>query len=336
MGVSAAVSLVTAPSAHARIDDTPDCDSVAVVRCGFNDVNEMRREAAQGDVPKIYKALGISQQDLRGTFVNGIVYRDGRVTVDGKVVATGAMTAGRNYGGTPIAGTNAGKYPTSKFVDEGQTAFVKMTGGEFDFAVIKACGNPVSATPKQQPKPAFRCVRLDVERISRTERKFTAIADVSGGATVEKYEFGFGDGYGITVTEESYTYTYKKAGTFDTSVVLHVKVGDQIKKVSTRTCEKPVTITPKDQPVCRYDESLPKDSPDCVKPAVLSSVAPTPPAPTPTRATPTPTPTQPQKIADTGPAAAISGVVGSSALGYGAYLFTTSRRQLIDRLLGRH
>lgn len=233
-------------TAYAVVDDTPDCnDGVAVLNCGVRSIQKANER--YGEAAKIFAAFGISRNDLTGEFKEGIVWRDGRVTVGGEVVATGAITAGRNFGGTPIPGTNAGKYPTSKFATEGQTAFIKMIDGKFSFAIIKSCGNPVTGTPKQPPQapePKFACVNLAAEKISRTKFKFTATASASGGATIEKYEFGFGDGFGITVPDKSYTYDYKKTGTFKTNVVVHVKVNGAIKKVTSPACEKTITVSP--------------------------------------------------------------------------------------------
>ena len=331
-------SIVWTNAASAVVDNTPDCDNVAIIRCGAFDMDTMRQKASRDDVPKIYNHLGISQEDLKGKFVNGIVWRDGRVTVDGKTVATGAMTAGRNFGGTPIKGTNAGVYSTSKFVTEGQTAFVKMKAdGTFDFAVIKACGNPVKATPKQpEAKPAYECVRLDVEKISRTKYRFTANATASGGATIEKYEFGFGDGFGITVNDKSYTYEYKRTGTFNTNVVVHVKVDGKIVKATSRACEKPITVNPveeKPEP-CPYNSSLPKDSPDCQPPVENCPIKGKENLPK-DSADCKEGEVAPAAIASTGPGALLGGMVGSSILGYGAYTYTQSRRFLIGKHLGR-
>ena len=337
---SALTTISLSNAASAIVDNDPDCDNVAIIRCGVFDTDAMRNKASQDDVPKIYRHLGISQDDLKGQFVNGIVWRDGRVTVDGKVVATDAMTAGRNFGGTPIEGTNAGVYSTSKFVTEGQTAFVKMkSDGTFDFAVIKSCGNPVKATAKvpEQPKPAYECTSLTVEQISRTKYKFTAKATASGGATIEKYEFGFGDGYGITVTDNTYTYDYKKTGTFDTNVVVHVKVGGETKKVSGPQCEKTVTVKPEEvtkPEACIYDSTLPKDSPKCVKPVEYCAIKGKENLP---KDSPDCKQDQatPQVLAATGPEAIIGGIAGSSFLGYGAYAFAQSRRFLISKHLGK-
>lgn len=350
----------------AVVDNDPDCDNVAVIRCGAFSVDAMRQKAAQGDVPKIFNALGISQQDLKGQFVNGIVWRDGRVTVGDRVVATGAMTAGRNFGGTPIAGTNAGVYPTSKFVTEGQTAFVKLKAdGTFDFAVIKACGNPVKATPKPPVEtPKFECVNLTAEKLSRTKYRFTAQATASGGATIEKYEFGFGDGMGITVADKSYTYEYKKTGTFHATVVVHVKVNGQIKKVTSPSCAENITIAPEKIRVCELSTkqiiTINKDEFDTTKHSMnLNDCKVTPPTPASIQVCELATKNVitikdnefdaskhskdlndckeevPQVLAATGPETIALSLFGSSALGYGAFSYFQSRRHLINKLLGR-
>jgi len=249
-------------TASAVVDNSPDCDDgIAVVNCGVYSISAAHDKYGQNDIGKIYGAFGISRSDLSGDFQEGVVWRNGNVTVGGKVVATDAMTAGRNFGGTPIPGTNAGKYPTSKFATEGQTAFIKMVNGKFSFAIIKSCGNPVTGHPPKQPPPPpapeFKCVNLKAEEITRTKRKFTATASASNGATIEKYEFGFGDGKGITVSQKSYTYDYKKTGTFKASVVVHFRVNGQIKKVGGPQCTAPVTIKPeKVQPVYSCDSLM--------------------------------------------------------------------------------
>lgn len=150
--------LLFAPAASAAIDNTPDNDTVAIIRGGVFSESAVRSKAKQGDVPKVYAAFGIKQGQLNG-FVNGVVWKDGRVTIgQDKVVARNAITAGRwdnpTSDMTKIAGTNrAYKMSTRHFTDEGQTAFIKMVNGRFAFAIIKPCGNPVTATPVDQPKP---------------------------------------------------------------------------------------------------------------------------------------------------------------------------------------
>jgi hypothetical protein len=344
-------------TASAVVDNDPDCDNVAIIRCGVFSESAMREKASQNDVPRVFNALGVSQADLKGKFVDGIVWRDGRVTVGNKTVATGAMTAGRNFGGTPIPNTNnAGIYPTSKFVTEGQTAFVKMKAdGTFDFAVIKACGNPVKATPKKvkeetpnptpQETPKVECIGLTADRIGTTNRyTFTARATMSGGAKIEKYEFGFGDGMGITVAENAYTYEYKQPGNYKASVVVHYKAGDKTLKATSPACEyavsivKPPVVTPE---TCPYNTSLPKDSPDCKKPVEYCPLKgkETLPKDSPEceedEEEPTPVVVTPTALPDTGAGALIGGAMGTSFLSYGAYTYLQSRRNLLNKLLGR-
>ena len=155
---SAALSLTALSlSASAKIDNTPDYDNVAVIRGGVSSTSDAKAKCEAnktGDLDNIYKAFGFDCSDISG-MKSGVVYQNGDVKVGGTVVATDAMTAGRNYGGTPISGSkNAGKYSVSKFVDDGQTALVKLdSNGKFLFAIVKPCGNPVSAKPKTTPKP---------------------------------------------------------------------------------------------------------------------------------------------------------------------------------------
>lgn len=145
----------------ADIDDSADCDDVAIIYCGSTNEDEFHDkwndDGRYSDHARVYESFGIQKDDVSG-MVDGVVWRDGRVTLsDGTLVATGATTAGRNYGGTSISGTDsAAKFPTSKFVNEGQTAMIKMVDGKFKFAVLKSCGNPVTANPvynKPAPKP---------------------------------------------------------------------------------------------------------------------------------------------------------------------------------------
>ncbi len=340
-------------TASAVVDNNPDCDTVAIIKCGVFSPSALREKAAQGDVPRVYRAFDISQADLDGKFVNGIVWRDGRVTVDGETVATGAQTAGRNYGGTPIPNTDsAGKYSTSKFVTEGQTAFVRMVDGKFDFAVIKSCGNPVSATPKTKPEPPaptpkFECVSLKASEISRTKRTFRVNADTSGGAKITNYEYGFGDGMGATDTRSSYTYEYKTPGTYTASVVVHIAVNGNTKKVTSETCKVPVTIvaepvTPvfvKPEP-CQYDSSLTRDSQKCVPPVERCVIVNKTQFPKDSvycredTVTPVATPVQ-RVIPDTGPEALAMGGIGLGSLTAAGYYLADSRRKLIAKFLNR-
>lgn len=303
-GLGAGVSAV--------VDNDPDCDNVAIIRCGAFNANVMREKASQGDVPRIYNALGVSQDDLRGNYVDGIVWRDGRVTVGGKTVATGAMTAGRNFGGTPIAGTNAGIYSTSRFATEGQTAFVRMVDGKFDFAVIKACGNPVRAnptpppTPEPQPEPEMIkvCVLAtwEIKTIKKSEFDST------------KHTKDLDKCRPIKVCELA---TYKiitiKKGEFDKTK--HSRDLNDCKKPSTPSMIKVCELATKniiEIKESEFDSS--KHSKDLNQCAETET---------------------PQVLAATGPETLVGGLFGASALGYSAYSYLQSRRELLSKVLKR-
>jgi LPXTG-motif cell wall-anchored protein len=148
--------------------DAHDCDDNAVIKCGADSTQELiQKYNNQADVRAIFDSFGISPAEVArigSTAVAGIVNRDNQVVVNGEVVATGAMTAGRQNmsGSTAISagGTTFYKRPPSvSFQTQRLKAFVVMTGdGRFAFAILGSCGNPVIATPKQpkpqtQPKP---------------------------------------------------------------------------------------------------------------------------------------------------------------------------------------
>lgn len=352
-----------------------DCDSNAIIYCGALSQQELLNkynQNAPGDLPAIFSHYGISKADLtNGTIKQGAIHKNGNVVVDGKVVATGAHSVGRHdMPGSRKVTINGKTYyertDTRNFQSPSIEAFVIMKNGKFYRAVMKSCGNPVVATPTPEPpKPVFECVNLTVEKLSRTKHRFTAQATASGGATIEKYEFGFGDGMGITVTDKSYTYDYKKTGTFTTSVVVHVKVNGEIKKVTSVACKKPVTVAEEKIQVCElatkkvitineseFDAS--KHSKD------LNTCKVVPPTPADIQVCELATKNiitikdnefdaskhskdlnackeeeVPQVLAATGPETIALSLFGSSALGYGAFSYFQSRRQLINKLLGR-
>ena len=231
-----------------QVDNTPDCDTVAIIKCGAFSESEMRADAAKGDVQTVYNAFGISKTALAGSYSSGIVWKDGRVTVGGKTVATGATTAGRwnspKSGMTRIAGTDrAYKMSTSHFVTEGQTAFVKFdANGKFLFAIIKSCGNPVVAKPLV---PLFYCNSLAVTRINRTAYQFTAKA-TGANVVIVSYTYNFGDGTVITGPNKTPGHTYAKPGTYTAklSVTFRLNTNGAVKTVTSAGCTVKVTVPP--------------------------------------------------------------------------------------------
>ncbi|MCB9820112.1 DUF11 domain-containing protein [Candidatus Nomurabacteria bacterium] len=239
------------------VDNTRDCDKYAVIYCGTMSPEEARNKYSQGS--KIFGAMGISKAAISGDIKHGIVHRDGRITVNGKTVATGAKTAIRNMsGGNKIAGTNAAIYPTSRMADD-QTAMVKFDkNGKFLFAIIKPCGNPVNATPvkppKPEPKPVAKCIDLSVEKLSNTRFKFSAKAEVKNGAKINSYVFGFRDEAGNITNKTvktgketaSYTYSQTKPGNYSARVTAQTSLGNRTNDACTAqfSVPKPEEKTP--------------------------------------------------------------------------------------------
>lgn len=150
--------------------ENPDCDSNAVMRCGAYDLGTLKRQYdSSASTRAIFAAspFRISSSAFNGAvssngFVNGYVNRNNTITVNGRVVATNAITAGRQYipGSTKmnIPGVTAYTRPPSvSFKQASLQAYVKLdANGKFQFAIIKACGNPATGKPTPPPaKPKF-------------------------------------------------------------------------------------------------------------------------------------------------------------------------------------
>ncbi len=162
-GAVAGIKTVTAERA--------DCDGNAVMYCGAYDLGTLKSKyASSASTRAIYAAspFRISSDAFYGAansngFVNGYVNRNNTITVNGRVVATNAVTAGRQYipGSSKmnIPGVTAYTRPPSvSFKQASLQAYIKLDAqGKFQFAIIKACGNPATGTPTTPPaKPSFK------------------------------------------------------------------------------------------------------------------------------------------------------------------------------------
>jgi hypothetical protein len=138
-----------------------DCDSNAVINCGALTTKELQDDYDSKGVPAIYSYFGISSTDIKNinsTAVAGQVHKNGTIVVNGATVATGAITAGRENiaGSTKVSSGGITFYkrsPSVSFRVESLSAFVVMKDGQFAFAILGACGNPVMATPVPKKTP---------------------------------------------------------------------------------------------------------------------------------------------------------------------------------------
>ncbi len=146
------------PSSQAQTKPT-NCDDNSVISCGAYTKSELKDGwSAHAGVQCLYTHFGISQADVRNidsNSVDGTVTKSGNVVVNGKIVATDAMTAGRtpdgNNASTPYTCAGQTFYmrsPSVSFNSNSLSAFVVMDSNDrFSFAIINSCGNPVMATP---------------------------------------------------------------------------------------------------------------------------------------------------------------------------------------------
>jgi len=139
-----------------------NCDSNAVINCGAMSVSELQSKYLKdSSIVAIYEYFGVNAQavkDMSTTAVAGSVTKSGNVVVNGKVVATNGVTAGRQNqtGSTAVNFRNVTFYkrtPAVSFQQDALDAFVAMNNGRFSFAVIASCGNVVSATAVATPTP---------------------------------------------------------------------------------------------------------------------------------------------------------------------------------------
>lgn len=145
--------------------ESRDCDSNAVIYCGALSVGGMIHKYNRGDgrnsaksIQDIFGAFGIGPNDIRGmrgSVHNGVVTKDGKVFVGGKLVAVNAFTAGRQNMGGSTRHSNQGtvfytRKPSVSFQSSKLQAFVVMRNGNFQFAVLTSCGNPVKASPRKE------------------------------------------------------------------------------------------------------------------------------------------------------------------------------------------
>src|SRR6185369_9142495 len=124
MGIGAFVGIITVMSfgpilpAHALTLSSPrDCDSNSVIPCGALSTAELQNDYndtswSHRGAQALYAQFGISAEDIAkigDTAQAGRVYKNGEVRIGDTLVATGAITAGREF----ISGstkTTAGGY----------------------------------------------------------------------------------------------------------------------------------------------------------------------------------------------------------------------------------
>ncbi len=261
LAVLAGVSLMTVSKASAAT-----CDSDAIIYCGFTTptefINKVKGNSSgngHNDLQAIYAYYGLKSSDYSNFVSNakaGTAYLDGRVVVDGKTVATAGKSIGREasmQGANPSrivigSSTYYGNDNNKIFVSDAIPVYVLFNSqGQMQFAVMKACGNPVygNVTPT-----AASCNSLSETPVSGqlNTYDFTAKANTAGNATVTKYVYNFGDGTpSVTATDGSkpVRHTYAKAGNFTASVTEYASVpgNSNLQLPAVSLCTKAIKVT---------------------------------------------------------------------------------------------
>lgn len=162
-----AINSFIAVTSHAATVDSQyrECDNNAVMKCGVLSTNEVGIkyvDAEDATARIIFNDFGITDQDIKQIntrAVVGKVSKGGNVYVGNKLVASNAMTAGRqNITGSTavrVGGITYYKRPPSlSFRNNMLDAFVVMNSyNQFKYAVLASCGNPVTAVPVAPPSP---------------------------------------------------------------------------------------------------------------------------------------------------------------------------------------
>lgn len=275
VAVGALVALnVTNTGIFASNNQNP-CTADQIIRCGVTSEKDLLNKYDRNvqNVQQVFKHYGITRADLAGqngvTIERATVYRDGRVVVKGKTVATGAHSVSRiayssidtgkrptpvNIGGTTYyQGPDLG---TFKKGINSHTAYVYMKNGQYHKAVLDDCANPIIATPV--PQPVYSCDDLTVKRIERNKFEFTSAATVKNGARIINYNYDFGDGNKLNGAGKTVTHTYNTdvAKSYTVKMTVNVSVDGKTITVPGANCNVTVAVTAKPKPATYQCESF--------------------------------------------------------------------------------
>lgn len=226
------------------------------------------RENKTKDLPAIFGHYGINTNKINEA-KEGVVHANGNVVVGGKVVAKNAWSVGRQTLGSKqaravkINGKTYYEKPLAQAISpyKAVTAFVFFDSkGQYKSAFLKACGNPITATPTPPPappkppapKPAAQCKMLEAVITNRDSYRLNAQATVSNGAKISAYNYVIKDASGKTVLSRTVSTTGTSssisgklpAGNYTATVTVKTSVGDRTAKA----CQANITIKEEEKP----------------------------------------------------------------------------------------
>lgn len=243
----------------AAASNIEDCKSNSIIKCGeptpsafIDQVRANDDKQGHDDLQSVYADFGLVPSDY-SKFVSyarmGTAYQDGTIKVDGQTVATDAWSIGRQHFSyaSPIALNGATYYKASdkRVLLQNLPVMVLFNSkGVMQFAVMNACGNPVSGT---KIVPQYSCDLLQKSPVSGKANTylFSTKASASDNAQVVKVIYTFGDGTSDTETSLSkqVEHTYTQPGTYTAKVTVYVSLpGKQTVTVTSANCQTQIFV----------------------------------------------------------------------------------------------
>ncbi len=145
-----------------------DYDSNAVIYGGAYSRSELLsiyRSGSDGrnsDIKNIFDTIGIYEPDINN-LKNGTVTKSGNVYVGGALKASGVYSAGRSNMSGSVKDASLPIYwrrPSVSFRSSSLAAFVHLDGeGNFVYAILKSCGNPIAKVTSARFRPTLKIVK---------------------------------------------------------------------------------------------------------------------------------------------------------------------------------
>lgn len=282
-----------------------DCSDNSIVRCGFTTYEGLTaayNKNEYGDIRAIFDHYWVKPTLAPGTrVVNGVADSNGNVIADGRVVANNAASIGRQAIAKSRPITIAGKtyYETSHVggaafkpgVTQLPALVVLDEAGNFKYAVLTDCGNPIYARPVPPPKPP---------EPPKPQPKDIVVCEL---ATKR---------YPVTIKENEFDQKKHSKNPEDCK--------EKPKEIRVCDIETKTWITISEN---LYDTKKHSTNPaDCEVKPVPPVEKPTPPAPQ-----PEPTPA-PRELPKTGTLNLFGGTVGITSMALAAYYYAASRRNI--------
>jgi len=228
------------------------CDTNSIINCGALTADELKSKYAAnatGDLKDIYAYYGVNADMMSNasTAKIGQVSKNGKVTMDGKVIAIDAQSIGREYVDGSTAVNINGKTVYQRSTQsvfggfESLDAFIfQRSDGSLSGIILLACGNPVAAT-SIIVTPAYTCDTLSSTKISQTTNRFN-IAYTVKNATFKSVTYVIKDASGKVIdtktsTDKTLDYEQSTAGKYTVQATVTVVANDKNATATSEGCK---------------------------------------------------------------------------------------------------